>query len=367
MAEHSVPCEPTEWVWGNETNTRICNDRSKFINYIPFKCFIYTGNGWDKATVEGVGAVAIEVKIILNRSGSDTHKRMTFGRVLYVPEADFNVMGLTGGNQVKVQVRGKIARMYRSDDDQQPTVALFELVDELYRMRIMGVPRKNQTRIGKEALRVVNIWPDTEQMRYMNALKRMYTQHLRADPAKLRQYIDGIESKCFDLIKQTPYLPAQSTRHELKLEPVLTQQERQWLKRHFKDEFHLLRDYGHKIYSEEDRSDGRRLLREFMADDAQIEAEAVFKARLALQAGLPYCAGCNKMPMGLWHHCQSCDNFNYCSDCVKNAPLMHVGHEFERHYFLPTMATNIAISDVRNANGKRAIAARGDISEGLEM
>ena len=47
-----------------------------------------------------------------------------------------------------------------------------------------------------------------------------------------------------------------------------TTAEMAWLKQHFKDDDHFLRQYGLSIHKEEDREEGRAMLRAFMADDA---------------------------------------------------------------------------------------------------
>lgn len=57
--------------------------------------------------------------------------------------------------------------------------------------------------------------------------------------------------------------------------PPLTGPEKQWLKAHHKDEYHFLRDYGLSIYKEEDREEGRSIIRALMDDeeDADLDDE----------------------------------------------------------------------------------------------
>jgi hypothetical protein len=43
-----------------------------------------------------------------------------------------------------------------------------------------------------------------------------------------------------------------------------TTAEKQWLKKHWRGEFHFLIAYGLKIYNEEDREEGRAIVRAFM-------------------------------------------------------------------------------------------------------
>jgi len=46
-----------------------------------------------------------------------------------------------------------------------------------------------------------------------------------------------------------------------------TQEEREWLRKNYRSEFHFLRDFGLKIYKSEDREEGRKILRAFMRDE----------------------------------------------------------------------------------------------------
>ncbi|MDI1488026.1 MAG: hypothetical protein OHK93_007300 [Ramalina farinacea] len=53
--------------------------------------------------------------------------------------------------------------------------------------------------------------------------------------------------------------------------PLYTQEEKHWLKKHFDGEFKFLRDYGLSIYKDEDREEGRQLLRALMEGDLDNE------------------------------------------------------------------------------------------------
>ena len=48
----------------------------------------------------------------------------------------------------------------------------------------------------------------------------------------------------------------------------LTSAERAWLKKHYGNEFKLLRDYGLSIYKEQDREEGRAIVRAMMSNDS---------------------------------------------------------------------------------------------------
>jgi len=47
----------------------------------------------------------------------------------------------------------------------------------------------------------------------------------------------------------------------------LTKVEKDWLKKHFNGEFHFLLCYELSIYKEEDREEGRQIMRALMQDD----------------------------------------------------------------------------------------------------
>jgi hypothetical protein len=47
----------------------------------------------------------------------------------------------------------------------------------------------------------------------------------------------------------------------------LTSQEKQWLKKNWNGEWHFLVQHGLKIYNEEDREEGRAIVRAFMKND----------------------------------------------------------------------------------------------------
>ncbi len=55
--------------------------------------------------------------------------------------------------------------------------------------------------------------------------------------------------------------------------PELTQEEKQWLKDKYRGEFHFLRSYGLSIYKEEDRDEGRRILRALMDDSSDAASD----------------------------------------------------------------------------------------------
>jgi hypothetical protein len=57
--------------------------------------------------------------------------------------------------------------------------------------------------------------------------------------------------------------------------PLYTLEEKRWLKVHYGDEFHFLQAYGLSIYKDEDREEGRVIMRGFMAEESSQGKELV--------------------------------------------------------------------------------------------
>jgi hypothetical protein len=63
-------------------------------------------------------------------------------------------------------------------------------------------------------------------------------------------------------------LPQKPPRTRLKLySPPYTEEEKAWLRKNWKNEFHFLASYQLRIYDEDDREEGRTILRAFMKDE----------------------------------------------------------------------------------------------------
>ena len=54
---------------------------------------------------------------------------------------------------------------------------------------------------------------------------------------------------------------------------ALTANEKEWLKANYKDEYHFLQQHGLSIYKEEDRQEGREIVRTLMAAEDEDEDE----------------------------------------------------------------------------------------------
>ncbi|KAL8741426.1 MAG: hypothetical protein Q9184_008387, partial [Pyrenodesmia sp. 2 TL-2023] len=151
--------------------------------------------------------------------------------VLYAPEAFCNIIGGplfddynwdTGSRRVTAKTNGACA-------------GIIDL-NKLYRFRLRGQCAR-QTSLDSETMYVIRAnWNPTERARW----ESFRSGHGGA--SHVNEATASTES------------------------PPLTQEEKQWLKDNYRDEFHFLRMYGLSIYKEEDRDEGRRTLRALMED-----------------------------------------------------------------------------------------------------
>lgn len=63
-----------------------------------------------------------------------------------------------------------------------------------------------------------------------------------------------------------------TSNNTTQLQP-LTSDEREWLKKNWGSEFYFLRAYGLSIYKDEDRIEGREILKAFMEDKQEDEED----------------------------------------------------------------------------------------------
>jgi len=118
-------------------------------------------------------------------------------------------------------------------DKEGRSVAYFDLRRPLFQVRLRGPP------VGPRVLQdgrayVINVhWPESESQRW-EAHQASAMPHSR---------------------------------------PGYTQEEKEWLRENYRSEFHFLRDFGLSIYKDDDREQGRVILRSLIQEEAEVEEE----------------------------------------------------------------------------------------------
>lgn len=187
------------------------------------------GPSFGGAVVLGVGDVELYVKKHYSRGG---RHRILLRDVLYCPTATCNILGggiLDDYDVVTDWSRSKLTKLTKKSNG-----ANAGLIDHLVlgRLRLSGY-RANQTSLDKNAAYVINAtWSDEERERW-------------------RRY----------KLANGNALPA------------LSLEERAWLKRHYGNEYKFLRALGLQIYKDEDRREGRAILKAVMINDGDREDE----------------------------------------------------------------------------------------------
>lgn len=83
--------------------------------------------------------------------------------------------------------------------------------------------------------------------------------------ARLRTYVLCLHKPTRSKLSSTNHCTIGARYHSIK---PYTDNEKEWLKHNFKDEYHFLRQYGLSIYKDTDREEGRAIVRSFIAAEA---------------------------------------------------------------------------------------------------
>ncbi|KAL8724807.1 MAG: hypothetical protein Q9181_006662 [Wetmoreana brouardii] len=231
----SKPAYDIDWIFSNSSNVHVANHRDWFTSYTPFITTFVSFYSGRPTEVLGLGDVALPTKTHPTRTGTACQGTIVLRDVLYVPEFVCNIFGLYASQDRECNFKSGPGIAKITD---ATTGACIGVVDRsrLFRLRLRGQSAK-QTSLDPEGLYVINAtWPSSERARWLafkehNSLEAMASCVNAADANML-----------------------------------LTQLEKDWMKHHYRNEFHFLRSYGLSIYKDEDREEGRRILRALMGD-----------------------------------------------------------------------------------------------------
>lgn len=188
----------------------------------------------------------LDVKIHPKSKGRSSRRQIALKDVLYAPSAVCNVLGgpiMEDYGVILCREKDCDGRLTNSETG--ATVALFDLVNLLYRLLLVGQPRGKASLDPNGVFYINVLWSEAEQERWI-----LHNDSLTETPPN-----------------DIP--PSASNMEQAAQEvPPYTTAEKAWLKRAFGAEFKLLRCYGLSIYDEEDREEGRLIAR------GMIEAEA---------------------------------------------------------------------------------------------
>lgn len=180
-----------------------------------------------RTPVVGIGTVVLRTKLPSNHGGSSTHSTICLRDVLHTPSAICNIIGspILDDYKLETSFSPPTTLVKRCNED---LAAYFDMPTKLFELKLAESPigpvvgPSPFSAAGPFAIHAV--WPDEERTRALSA--------------------------------PTP-----------KFDDALTSEEKAWLRKHWRSEFHFLMAYGLKIYEEDDRAEGRLILRAMMSQD----------------------------------------------------------------------------------------------------
>ncbi|KAK3392788.1 hypothetical protein B0H63DRAFT_504839 [Podospora didyma] len=247
-----------DWIISNNSDVHVAKDRDWFVDYEPFQTFA-TGLGQGKMEVVGVGSVEIPVETSGQQSSCSDGgggNKLRLHNVLHIPSMLCNILGgPVTGDYDSFQIRGpgftsdQEAGAITSSDNQR-VATLAKLPCHLFGLKLSGPPAGGHV-LGPTSLKadggylIHAFWSDAERRKWAEAQQASNAGRRASEP-------QGSSSS-----SSLPY----------------TDEEKDWIKQNFGDEYHFLLIHGLSIHKEEDREDGRTIARTLMDSDSADEDE----------------------------------------------------------------------------------------------
>ena len=273
MMNPSNPAYNIDWVYSNNSNVHVTNKRGWFKTFHHFGSYINPTTAVDdanKVDTEGIGDVELAVKTHPTRNGRIAQGILLLRDVLYAPAVLCNILGcpilqdctLTLGSQEPNRLRDRHTGV---------TVALLDS-PSLWRLRLRG-QSPTQTSLDPGGAYVIGaIWPISQRILWhIFKLGNMPSSAPR--PEAMSKPEQATTSNKDLVVKAKPEAGANKDRTVFAMAatkpvlPPLTPEEKAWLKTNFRSEYHFLLMYHLSIYKDEDRAEGRSILKALMAKD----------------------------------------------------------------------------------------------------
>jgi len=228
-----------DWVLSSTSNVHVAADRAWFTCYIPFRTKVATMPGAEPTMdIHGIGTVVLQTRVHLEGAPNKPSGEITLHHVLHAPRSTVNIFAAGLEKDLNISVR------FGSHDPNPITKpGTNTVVGYLVHTRLLRLWLKDQSQDQS------SLDPQTEH--YIHA------SWPRSEIAKFNDHIAELKRHHADKLDDAP---------------PLTKDEKDYLKKHYGGEFRFLRMYELSIYKEEDREEGRRILRAFMSE-SEDEAE----------------------------------------------------------------------------------------------
>lgn len=238
----------------------VAKDRGWFKTYTPFASTIdispFTSSP-KQLLVLGIGTVEIPTKRSPNLSGVSSHGSLHLNEVLHVPDFLCNVIGSpinsSDGYVVEISFSSKSKGTIK--DSQGKNMAYFDIHWPLFAIKVRG--QSTGSILGSHALKQEGL--------YMLGCRWDFIQQRRWHEFKVENApINSMSESADGGDRNPPY----------------TDDEKVYLKKNWRSEYHFLLKHGFSIYKEEDRAEGRSILRAFRDKDGSEEKSGYHGLRL---------------------------------------------------------------------------------------
>jgi hypothetical protein len=217
----------------------------------------------------------LPVKKSPNRSGPDAHGQLVLQDVVHCPSAVSNIIGYTATIDANYAITLSFSETGKSmgtiKDRNGQSVAYFAPKKRFCQVKLSGPPVGPA--VGPSSLQdkifVLNVrWSKSEQARW-----ETYKQS-RSDPLSVvqskKETVKGQPKK--KTVQEQP--KNNKIQHPQPSAPYTTY-EKQWLKVHYGNEYRFLQSHGLSIFKDEDREEGRAMVRQFMGEEGPEGKELV--------------------------------------------------------------------------------------------
>ncbi|KAI4727387.1 hypothetical protein E4T49_04881 [Aureobasidium sp. EXF-10728] len=222
-----------DWIISNTSNVHVANDRAWFTSYTPFSTkYSVMPGAKPSADVEGIGTVVLPTRTYLKRKAHKPSCEITLHNVLHAPLNTANMFATRMQPDLNISFFSKAVEPVVRRKDNKVVGLVVPSSSRLCKLWLKG-QSQNQSSLDPDGLYYIHAsWPDQEIAKY----KRHIAESKIEQASKAKQ------------------------------EPPLAREEKEFLKKHYDSEFKLLRTYGLSIHKEDDREEGRRILRALMSD-----------------------------------------------------------------------------------------------------
>ena len=271
-----------------------CKEREWFTEYTPFKTFVdpptmlVVNPGSPGTAALGIGTVDLPVRRSPTQTGKAAHGILRLHDVLHVPNMPANILarGIDDGpdGPYTIEIGGTDVNRSKGaiKNGRGQQVAYFTPGHLFFAVKLSGPPVgpfPAPSELRPNGFYSLGLhWPDSERARW-NAYRSAQLAKLKG-PATGDN--NGQETRDVDMEGTEQQQQQQDAKNggdskNKRKRPVeqgpsyrddypLTDEEKDWLKKNYGGEFNFLHTHGLKMHDEEDREQGRRIVRAMMAN-----------------------------------------------------------------------------------------------------